>query len=177
VEVGQDGSVLSSNNSEPHVQEKAVAIAASVTAAPPASITSGSGSKEREANARQTLSITKTESPQEGQSPKPKRGENQVRSRSDLIFLSLSVNLISPMVQVKMTRIRQKTAQHLKESQKTAAFLTTYNEVDMSKIIELRKKHKDAVLENHGVKLDFLGVMANASVLALKEISTVNASI
>lgn len=76
-----------------------------------------------------------------------------------------------------MTRIRQKTAQHLKESQNTAAFLTTFNEVDMSKIIKLRNKHKDAVLEKHGVKLGLMGAMAKASVLALKEIPTVNASI
>lgn len=76
-----------------------------------------------------------------------------------------------------MTRIRQKTAQHLKESQNTAAFLTTFNEVDMSHIIEFRKKHRDAVLEKHGVKLGFMGAMARASVLALKEIPAVNASI
>lgn len=76
-----------------------------------------------------------------------------------------------------MTRIRQKTAQHLKESQNTAAFLTTFNEVDMSHIIEFRKKHRDAVWEKHGVKLGFMGAMARASILALKEIPAVNASI
>lgn len=76
-----------------------------------------------------------------------------------------------------MTRIRQKTAQHLKESQNTAAFLTTFNEVDMSKIIEFRKKNKDAVLEKYGVKLGFMGAMGKASVLALKEIPAVNASV
>lgn len=76
-----------------------------------------------------------------------------------------------------MTRIRQKTAQHLKESQNTAAFLTTSNEVDMSKIIEFRKNNKDTVMGKHGVKLGFMGAMAKASVLALKEIPAVNGSV
>lgn len=76
-----------------------------------------------------------------------------------------------------MTRIRQKTAQHLKASQNTAAFLTTFNEVDMSGIMEFRKKHRDAVLDRHGIKLGMMGAMARASVLALKNIPAVNASI
>jgi 2-oxoglutarate dehydrogenase E2 component (dihydrolipoamide succinyltransferase) len=76
-----------------------------------------------------------------------------------------------------MSRIRQRTAQRLKESQNTAAFLTTFNEVDMSRLIEFRKKNKDAVLEKHGLKLGFMGSMARASALALKEIPAVNASI
>lgn len=76
-----------------------------------------------------------------------------------------------------MTRIRQRTSQRLKESQNTAAFLTTFNEVDMSRLIAFRKNNKDAVLEKHGVKLGFMGSMAKASVLALKQIPAVNASI
>jgi 2-oxoglutarate dehydrogenase E2 component (dihydrolipoamide succinyltransferase) len=76
-----------------------------------------------------------------------------------------------------MSRIRQRTAQRLKESQNTAAFLTTFNEVDMSRLIEFRKKNKDAVFEKHGLKLGFMGSMARASALALKEIPAVNASI
>ncbi|KAJ5479824.1 hypothetical protein N7530_005333 [Penicillium desertorum] len=76
-----------------------------------------------------------------------------------------------------MSRIRQRTAQRLKESQNTAAFLTTFNEVDMSRLIELRKTNKEAIMEKHGVKLGFMGFMARASALALKEIPAVNASI
>jgi 2-oxoglutarate dehydrogenase E2 component (dihydrolipoamide succinyltransferase) len=79
-------------------------------------------------------------------------------------------------MQVKMTRIRQKTAQHLKESQNTAAFLTTFNDADMSKIIEFRKRNRDTVLDKYGVKVGFMEAMAKASVLALKEIPAVNAS-
>ena len=76
-----------------------------------------------------------------------------------------------------MTRIRQTTAKRLKESQNTAAFLTTFNEVDMLRLMNFRKKNKDGVLEKHGVKLGFMGPMARASALALKEIPAVNASI
>lgn len=76
-----------------------------------------------------------------------------------------------------MTRIRKRTAQRLKESQNTAAFLTTFNEVDMSSLLDFRKKNKEAVLEKHGVKLGLMGSMARASVLALKEVPAVNASI
>lgn len=76
-----------------------------------------------------------------------------------------------------MTRIRKRTAQRLKESQNTAAFLTTFNEVDMSRLIELRKNNKETVMEKHGIKLGFMGFMARASALALREIPAVNASI
>ncbi|KAJ5497434.1 hypothetical protein N7463_009421 [Penicillium fimorum] len=78
---------------------------------------------------------------------------------------------------VKMTRIRKRTAERLKESQNSAAFLTTFNEVDMSRLIALRKNNKEKVMEKHGVKLGFMGFMARASALALKAIPAVNASI
>ena len=76
-----------------------------------------------------------------------------------------------------MTRIRQKTAQHLKQSQNTAAFLTTFNEVDKSKLMQFQKDNKEQVLQQHGIKLGYMGAMARASVLALKEIPSVNAAI
>lgn len=76
-----------------------------------------------------------------------------------------------------MPRIRLATAKRLKESQSTTAYLTTFNEVDMSKLQQFRKKSKEAVFEKHGVKLGFMGPMARASALALKEIPAVNASI
>ncbi|CAI7676092.1 unnamed protein product [Penicillium pancosmium] len=78
---------------------------------------------------------------------------------------------------VKMTRIRKKTAEHLKQSQNAAAFLTTFNEVDMSKLIDFRKMNKDSVLKQHGIKLGYMGAMARASALALREIPAVNAAI
>ena len=76
-----------------------------------------------------------------------------------------------------MPRIRQRTARRLKESQNTAAFLTTLNEVDMSQVLKFRQTYKDVVLEKHKVKLGFMGIMARASALALKEIPSINASI
>ncbi|KAJ5388698.1 hypothetical protein N7509_011239 [Penicillium cosmopolitanum] len=78
---------------------------------------------------------------------------------------------------IKMTRIRKKTAEHLKQSQNTAAFLTTFNEVDMSKLMDFRKMNKDSVLKQHGIKLGYMGAMARASALALGEIPAVNAAI
>ncbi|KAE8417163.1 hypothetical protein BDV36DRAFT_257628 [Aspergillus pseudocaelatus] len=78
---------------------------------------------------------------------------------------------------VKMSRMRLRTAERLKESQNTVAFLTTFNEVDMSKVMAFRSQNKDDVLQNHGVKLGFMGPVARASALALREIPAINASI
>ncbi|KAL9954121.1 hypothetical protein ACROYT_G041619 [Oculina patagonica] len=77
----------------------------------------------------------------------------------------------------KMTRMRQRIAQRLKDSQNTYAMLTTFNEVDMSNISELRKKHKDAFFKKHGVKLGFMSAFIRASAHALQSEPTVNAVI
>jgi len=78
---------------------------------------------------------------------------------------------------VKMNRMRLRIAERLKQSQNTAASLTTFNEVDMSNIMEFRKKYKDEILKNTGVKLGFMSAFAKASILAMKDVPTVNASI
>ncbi|KAI0783759.1 dihydrolipoyllysine-residue succinyltransferase 1 [Abortiporus biennis] len=78
---------------------------------------------------------------------------------------------------VKMNRMRLRIAERLKESQNAAASLTTFNEIDMSSIMEFRKKYKDEVLKTHDVKLGFMSAFAKASCLALKEIPAANASI
>lgn len=78
---------------------------------------------------------------------------------------------------VRMTRLRQTIARRLKEAQDSAAMLTTFNDVDMSAVMELRKTYKDAFLEKHGVKLGFMGFFTKAVVSALKEIPAVNAEI
>jgi 2-oxoglutarate dehydrogenase E2 component (dihydrolipoamide succinyltransferase) len=78
---------------------------------------------------------------------------------------------------VKMTRLRQTIARRLKEAQNTAAMLTTYNEVDMSAVMDLRKKYKDLFEKKHGVKLGFMGFFTKAVTHALKEIPAVNAEI
>jgi 2-oxoglutarate dehydrogenase E2 component (dihydrolipoamide succinyltransferase) len=76
-----------------------------------------------------------------------------------------------------MNRMRLRIAERLKQSQNTAASLTTFNEVDMSNIMEFRKLYKDDVLKKTGVKLGFMSAFAKACILAMKEIPAVNASI
>ena len=78
---------------------------------------------------------------------------------------------------VKMTRLRQTIARRLKDSQNTAAMLTTYNEVDMSAVMALRNEYKDLFLKKHGVKLGFMSFFTKACVHALKEVPEVNAEI
>lgn len=78
---------------------------------------------------------------------------------------------------VKMTRLRQTIAKRLKDAQNTAAMLTTYNEVDMKAVMELRAKYKDVFEKKHGVKLGFMGFFTKAVTHALKELPAVNAEI
>jgi 2-oxoglutarate dehydrogenase E2 component (dihydrolipoamide succinyltransferase) len=78
---------------------------------------------------------------------------------------------------VKMTRLRQTIARRLKDVQNTAAMLTTFNEVDMSEVMALRARYKEAFEKKHGAKLGFMGFFVKACVQALKEIPAVNAEI
>lgn len=78
---------------------------------------------------------------------------------------------------VRLTRLRQRIAERLKEAQNTAAMLTTFNEVDMTNIMALRAQHKDAFEKKYGVKLGFMSFFVKACVLALKELPAVNAEI
>ena len=78
---------------------------------------------------------------------------------------------------VKMTKLRATIARRLKESQNTAATLTTFNEVDMSAVMGLRNEYKDEFEKKHGARLGFMGVFIKAAVNALKQIPAVNAEI
>jgi 2-oxoglutarate dehydrogenase E2 component (dihydrolipoamide succinyltransferase) len=78
---------------------------------------------------------------------------------------------------VRMTKLRQTIARRLKDAQNTAAMLTTFNEVDMSEVMALRARYKDAFEKKHGAKLGFMGFFVKACVQALKEIPVVNAEI
>ena len=78
---------------------------------------------------------------------------------------------------VRITRLRQTIAKRLKEAQNTAALLTTFNDVDMTAVIEARTKYKDLFEKKHGVRLGFMGFFVKAACLALKDIPSVNASI
>ncbi|MGB0929077.1 MAG: 2-oxoglutarate dehydrogenase complex dihydrolipoyllysine-residue succinyltransferase [Pikeienuella sp.] len=78
---------------------------------------------------------------------------------------------------VPMSRLRQTIARRLKDAQNTAAMLTTYNEVDMTGVMELRNEYKDQFLKKHGVKLGFMSFFTQACVHALHEVPAVNAEI
>ena len=82
-----------------------------------------------------------------------------------------------PEQRVPMTRIRQRIAERLLQSQQNAAILTTFNEVNMQPVIDLRNKYKDAFEKKHGVKLGFSSFFVKAAVLALQKFPIVNASI
>jgi 2-oxoglutarate dehydrogenase E2 component (dihydrolipoamide succinyltransferase) len=78
---------------------------------------------------------------------------------------------------VPMTRLRQRIAERLREAQRTAAILTTFNEVDMSAVLELRQRYKGRFAEVHGVSLGFMSFFAHACIAALKDMPLVNAQI
>jgi 2-oxoglutarate dehydrogenase E2 component (dihydrolipoamide succinyltransferase) len=78
---------------------------------------------------------------------------------------------------VKMTRLRQTIARRLKDAQNNAAMLTTFNEVDMKPVMDLRNQYKELFEKKHGVKLGFMGFFTKAVVHALKEIPAVNAEV
>ncbi len=104
--------------------------------------------------------------------------------KEDVMNLPNNQNtLISPTTsmkseeKVKMTRLRQTIARRLKESQNTAAMLTTYNEADMTAILKLRSEFKDQFFSKHGVKLGFMSFFVKACCKALEEIPEVNSQI
>ena len=82
-----------------------------------------------------------------------------------------------PVERIKMSRLRKTIAQRLKDSQNTAAILSTFNEIDMSKVIALRARHREAFKEKHGVKLGFMSFFVKAIICGLKAVPSVNAEI
>lgn len=78
---------------------------------------------------------------------------------------------------VRMTRLRQTIASRLKEAQNTAALLTTFNDIDMTAVMEARSRYKDLFEKKHGIRLGFMGFFVKAATLALRDIPGVNASI
>jgi len=78
---------------------------------------------------------------------------------------------------VRMTKLRQVIASRLKEAQDTAAMLTTFNEVDMGPVMEMRKQYQDQFVKKHGIKLGFMSFFVKAAINALKEFPAVNAEI
>jgi len=82
-----------------------------------------------------------------------------------------------PEQRVPMSRLRQRVAERLVQSQSTAAILTTFNEVNMQPVIELRNRHKDRFEKEHGVKLGFMSFFVKAAIAALKKYPVLNASV
>lgn len=119
----------------------------------------------------------KKEEPKKDSKPAPppkKESKKQETSTSDApTFTNFSRN----EERVKMNRMRLRIAERLKESQNTAASLTTFNEVDMTNLMEMRKLYKDEFLEKTGIKLGFMGAFSKAACLAAKDIPAVNAAI
>lgn len=103
--------------------------------------------------------------------PAPKKEEPKKEQAESSPYGSRSEN------RVKMNRMRLRIAERLKQSQNTAASLTTFNEVDMSQLMDLRKNYKDEILKKTGVKLGFMSAFSKAAVLAMKDVPTVNAAI
>ncbi len=91
--------------------------------------------------------------------------------------MDLSALAGRPEQRVPMSRLRQRVAERLVQSQSTAAILTTFNEVNMQPVIELRNRHKDRFEKEHGVKLGFMSFFVKAAVAALKRYPVVNASV
>uniref|UniRef100_A0A672G1R2 Dihydrolipoyllysine-residue succinyltransferase component of 2-oxoglutarate dehydrogenase complex, mitochondrial n=1 Tax=Salarias fasciatus TaxID=181472 RepID=A0A672G1R2_SALFA len=95
------------------------------------------------------------------------------------VFTELNLNVVFFffLIQVKMNRMRLRIAQRLKEAQNTCAMLTTFNEVDMSNVTEMRKTYKDAFLKKHNIKLGFMSAFVKAAAYALSDQPAVNAVI
>jgi len=89
----------------------------------------------------------------------------------------LSEGLVREEKRVPMTRLRARIAERLVEAQQTAAMLTTFNEVDLTEVMALRKRYRDEFEKAHGVRLGFMSFFAKAAVEALKKFPVVNASV
>ncbi|MDT9597943.1 2-oxoglutarate dehydrogenase complex dihydrolipoyllysine-residue succinyltransferase [Sphingosinicella rhizophila] len=108
-----------------------------------------------------------TQAPAQGaQSPAPAAGPSPAASQGE-----------RREERVRMTRLRQTIASRLKEAQNTAAILTTFNDVDMSAVMEARARYKDLFEKKHGIRLGFMGFFVKAAALAARDVPSVNASI
>ncbi|MCJ1477149.1 2-oxoglutarate dehydrogenase complex E2 component [Lambiella insularis] len=126
-------------------------------------------------------SASKQETPRKEPKPSPSKQNSSPKSSSSSAEPKGDINN-APFGnrderRVKMNRMRLRIAERLKQSQNTAASLTTFNEVDMSSLMEFRKLYKDDVLKKTGVKFGFMSAFSRACILAMKDIPAVNASI
>ncbi|KAJ7131629.1 dihydrolipoamide succinyltransferase [Mycena crocata] len=115
--------------------------------------------------------------PKSAPTPEPKKESSKPSSKPAAAAPPPAAPGSRNETRVKMNRMRLRIAERLKESQNAAASLTTFNEIDMSSLMDMRKRYKDAVLKEHDVKLGYMSAFAKACTLALKEIPMANASI
>eukprot|EP00055_Hartaetosiga_balthica_P018502 m.134594 g.134594 ORF g.134594 m.134594 type:complete len:421 (+) comp9649_c0_seq1:21-1283(+) len=125
----------------------------------------------------QTLAPASTSAPTPTPAPTPVPASKPKPTSTPTPVSHSTPTTTGGVTRVKMTRIRKRTSERLKESQNTAAMLTTFNEIDMSNIMKFRSKHKDAFLKKHGVKLGFMSAFCKASAWALEQTPAVNAFI
>lgn len=129
--------------------------------------TAGAAAPSAEAAAATTTETKKAPTPadpaRETPSETPSAGTSAARARTE--------------TRVPMSRLRLRVAERLKSSQNTYAMLTTFNEIDMSNVMQMRAEYKDAFLERHGVKLGFMSTFVTAAAKALQEEPSVNAII
>ncbi len=102
---------------------------------------------------------------------------NQNSNLSHKTTISSNTSHVNREEIVPMSRLRQRIAERLVQAKQTAAILTTFNEVDMTNAMELRKKYKDAFIEKYGAPLGFMSIFIKASIHALKFVPSVNAEI
>ncbi|GCE98908.1 2-oxoglutarate dehydrogenase complex E2 component [Zygosaccharomyces mellis] len=119
----------------------------------------------------------KSEAPKP-EAPKPAPPKQEAPKKQEPVPQAPKVSSFSRNEErIKMNRMRLRIAERLKESQNTAASLTTFNEVDMSALLEMRKLYKDEIIKSKGVKFGFMGLFSKASTLAAKDIPSVNGAI
>ena len=174
IDVGASGGKAAAAPAKAEAPKAAAPVAAPAPAAKAASAAANSGP-----------AVTKllAENPQVNAAAIPTSGKDGRLTKGDVLTaLEGDGFAASPAVgpreeRVKMTKLRQTIARRLKDSQNTAAILTTFNEIDMSNVIALRNEYKDEFEKKHGIKLGFMGFFVKAAVNALKQIPAVNAEI
>ncbi len=177
VEAGAEG-----NKSAPKEEKKEASAAdtkvESGSYKPPSQTAPASGKKPGPA-----VEKLKAENPQLDTSRVPASGKDGRHTKGDILQALEGDGMAASPAQgpreerVKMSKLRQVIAKRLKESQDTAAILTTFNEIDMGNVMALRKEYKEEFEKKHGMRLGFMGFFVKAAVNALKQIPEVNAEI
>lgn len=134
----------------------------------------GEQPKETEPKEKETTSQPEPAKQQPKESKQPKQSKPSPPPQQEPPSESPSKPTERPERRIKMTRLRLRIAERLKAAQNTYAMLTTFNEVDMTNLMEMRNEYKEAFLERHGVKLGFMSAFVKASVNALQFVPTVN---